>query len=49
MGKVLGDGVLVSTILDRLRHHAELIAINGPSYRLKDRMLEEGGPATKKG
>lgn len=47
MGQVFGDEVLASAILDRLLHHAEVIAINGPSYRLKDRMLEEGGTATK--
>ena len=45
MGAVFGDEVLASAILDRLLHHAEVISINGPSYRLKDRMLEqrEGG------
>jgi DNA replication protein DnaC len=43
MGQVFGDEVLASAILDRLLHHAEVIAINGPSYRLKDRMLKEGG------
>jgi DNA replication protein DnaC len=47
MGQVFGDEVLASAILDRLLHHAEVVAINGPSYRLKDRMLEEGGQATK--
>jgi DNA replication protein DnaC len=47
MGQVFGDEVLASAILDRLLHHAEVISINGPSYRLKDRMLEqrEGGDA----
>lgn len=41
----LPDDVLASAILDRLLHHAEVISINGPSYRLKERMLEqrEGG------
>jgi DNA replication protein DnaC len=47
MGQIFGDEVLASTILDRLLHHAEVIAINGPSYRLKDRMLEEAGQASK--
>ena len=28
-----------SAILDRLLHHWDVISINGPSYRLKDRML----------
>jgi IstB-like ATP binding protein len=42
-----GVEVLASAILDRLLHHAEVTSINGPSYRLKDRMLEqrEGGDA----
>jgi DNA replication protein DnaC len=43
LGQVLGDDVLASAILDRLLHHASVISINGPSYRLKDRMLTQGG------
>ena len=45
MDRVFGDEVLASTILDRLLHHAEVISTNGPSYRLKDHMIEqrEGG------
>ena len=43
-GSVLGDDVLATAILDRLLHHCDVIAINGPSYRLKDRMnLVTGG------
>ncbi len=38
-GSVLGDDVLATAILDRLLHHADVITINGPSYRLKDRFL----------
>jgi DNA replication protein DnaC len=45
MGQVFGDEVLASAILDRLLHHAEVISIDGPSYRLKDRMKPEGGGA----
>ena len=37
-GQVLGDDVLATAILDRLLHHADVITINGPSYRLKDRL-----------
>ena len=36
-GTVLGDDVLATAILDRLLHHCDVLAINGPSYRLKDR------------
>jgi DNA replication protein DnaC len=38
-GQVFGDDVLATAILDRLLHHCEVISINGPSYRLKDRFL----------
>jgi hypothetical protein len=37
-GGVLGDEVLATAILDRLLHHCDVININGPSYRLKDRL-----------
>jgi DNA replication protein DnaC len=37
-GQVFSDEVLATAILDRLLHHCDVIAINGPSYRLKDRM-----------
>src|SRR5579864_6191068 len=36
-GRLLGDEVLATALLDRLLHHAEVISINGPSYRMKDR------------
>jgi DNA replication protein DnaC len=36
-GELLGDEVLATALLDRLLHHAEVIPINGRSYRLKDR------------
>ena len=43
-GSVLGDEVLASAILDRLLHHCNVVNINGPSYRLKDRLsLVTGG------
>ena len=33
-----------AAILDRLLHHCDVININGPSYRLKDRLtLVAGG------
>lgn len=50
MGQVFGDEVLATAILDRLLHHAEVLSIKGPSYRLKDRMIEraEGGGADKR-
>jgi DNA replication protein DnaC len=36
-GSLLGDDVLATALLDRLLHHAEVLAINGSSYRMKDR------------
>ena len=30
-GQVLGDDVLATAILDRLLHHCDVLAINGPS------------------
>ena len=43
-GSVLGDDVLATAILDRLLHHCDVVSINGPSYRLKDRLtLVTGG------
>jgi len=34
------DATLTSAILDRLLHHAETSVIEGPSYRMKDRLEE---------
>jgi DNA replication protein DnaC len=42
-GSIFGDDVLASAILDRLLHHCEVISINGPSYRLKDRLKPSDG------
>ena len=36
-GTLLGDEILATALLDRLLHHAEVIPINGRSYRMKDR------------
>lgn len=30
--------MLATAILDRLLHHCDVISINGPSYRLKNRI-----------
>ncbi|MDW5325362.1 IS21-like element helper ATPase IstB [Plantactinospora sp. KLBMP9567] len=45
-GQVFGDEVLATAILDRLLHHCDVIAINGPSYRLKNRLTAVEGAAT---
>jgi DNA replication protein DnaC len=35
--ELFGDPLLASAGLDRLAHHAEIVVIQGPSYRAKDR------------
>ncbi len=45
-GKIFGgDEVLAAAILDRLLHHSEVFAINGPSYRLRGKLGKEGSPS----
>lgn len=36
-GGLLGDDVLATALLDRLLHHAEVVTINGRSYRMRHR------------
>lgn len=36
-GDIFGDDVIAGAILDRLLHHSHVIAINGPSFRTKDK------------
>jgi DNA replication protein DnaC len=43
-GAITGDEVLATAILDRLLHHCDVLSINGPSYRLKDRFLTTPEP-----
>jgi DNA replication protein DnaC len=38
-GEVFGDDVVAAAMIDRLVHHAEVVALKGDSYRLKDRNL----------
>jgi DNA replication protein DnaC len=45
-GEVFGDDVVAAAMIDRLVHHAEVIALSGDSYRLKDRDLGRVPPAT---
>jgi hypothetical protein len=37
-GQVFGGEVLATAIVDRLLHHCGVISINGPRYRLKNRL-----------
>ena len=36
-GKILGDNAAAGAILDRFLHHAEIIKLDGRSYRMHDR------------
>ena len=38
-GEIFGDEVVAAAVIDRLVHHAEIVALKGDSYRLKDRDL----------
>jgi DNA replication protein DnaC len=38
-GETFGDEVVAAAMIDRLVHHAEVIALKGDSYRLKNRDL----------
>ena len=44
-GEVFGDDVVAAAMIDRLVHHAEVVALKGDSYRLKDRNLGRVPPA----
>jgi len=41
-GEIFGDEVVAAAMIDRLVHHAEILALKGDSYRLRDKDL---GPA----
>jgi DNA replication protein DnaC len=48
--ELFSEEVLAAAILDRLLHDAEVLTINGPSYRLRGRLevLRKGGEAEEK-
>ena len=46
-GEVFGDDVVAAAMIDRLVHHAEVIALKGDSYRLIDRDLGRVTPTDK--
>ena len=41
-GQVLGDTAAAGAILDRFLHHAEIIRLQGRSYRMHERQLQRG-------
>jgi DNA replication protein DnaC len=44
-GEIFGDEITAAAMIDRLIHHAEILALKGDSYRLKDRDLARTPPA----
>ena len=43
------DEVLATALLDRPLHHAEVISINGKSYRMKDHPAADKNKAASRG
>nr|WP_309233816.1 ATP-binding protein [Conexibacter sp. W3-3-2] len=43
-GEIFDDEVTAAAMIDRLVHHAEILALKGDSYRLKDRDLARAPP-----
>lgn len=41
-GTLVGDAVLATALLDRVLHHAEVVTMNGRSYRMRHRMAADG-------
>ncbi|RKY01741.1 MAG: hypothetical protein DRP54_03175 [Spirochaetes bacterium] len=40
-GSIFNDEVIAAAIIDILFHHSHLFVINGPSYRIKDKVVKE--------
>jgi DNA replication protein DnaC len=38
-GEIFGDDVVAAAMIDRLVHHAEILALKGDSFRLRDKDL----------
>ena len=38
-GEIFGDDIVAAAMIDRLVHHAEIVALKGDTYRLRDRDL----------
>jgi DNA replication protein DnaC len=45
-GEVFGDDIVAAAMIDRLVHHAEVVALKGDSYRLRNRDLGRVPAAT---
>jgi DNA replication protein DnaC len=40
MGDIIGDPVIATAMLDRLLHHSRIFNLNGESYRMKEKKLQ---------
>ncbi len=40
--EMMGDSIMTTALLDRLLHHAKIFNLDGPSYRIKNK-IKEGG------
>src|SRR5215210_7276396 len=47
-GEIFGDDVVAAAMIDRLVHHAEIVALKGDSYRLRDRDLARPAGTTER-
>jgi DNA replication protein DnaC len=45
-GETFGDDIVAAAMIDRLVHHADVVALKGDSYRLKNRDLGRVTPTT---
>ncbi len=43
-GEIFGDQVVAAAMIDRLVHHAEILSLQGDSYRLRDKDLPTAQP-----
>jgi DNA replication protein DnaC len=41
-GEIFGGDVIAAAMIDRLVHHAEILALKGDSYRLRGKDLDLG-------
>ena len=48
-GALVGDAVLATALLDRVLHHAEVVTINGRSYRMRHRMAADRPSVAEEG
>jgi hypothetical protein len=43
-GEILGDAMVAAALIDRLVHHATMVALKGKSYRLRERAANSATP-----